>query len=99
MILTSLKFKKRPDPHAGGSRDDVRAHRRQHLPGRDAAAPALRLPSGSRLCELQHADSRAVPVRRGRASRRRRDGRLRLERGARDAARRLRRTQFGSNST
>ena len=75
------------DSHAGRSRSDVRPDRRQHLPRSDAAASALRVSPGSRLCGLRDADSRTLSVRRGGTSRRRRHGRRRLERRPRDAAR------------
>ena len=67
-------------------RNHVRLDRRQHFPRRDAAASALHVPPGSGIRELQHADQGPVHVRSGDASGRRRDGRLRLERGARDAS-------------
>jgi len=64
----------------------LRHHRRQYLPGSDDARPALRAAAGARLGRSSHSHRRSLSLRRGQPSRRRRDGRLRAQRGARDAA-------------
>ncbi len=46
------------DPQPARSGGDLQPDRRQHLPGRDGAAPAVHVPSGPRLCGLPHADPR-----------------------------------------
>ncbi len=71
---------------AARHRARVRAQRRQHLSGR-ADARAVVLPaSGAGVGAVSHADSRAVPVRVGHASRRRHHGRARPQRRARGAS-------------
>src|SRR5262249_17359304 len=69
-----------PDGHRGA----LRTHRREHLSGRDDARSALLPSPDRRLCGLPDAPCGTVPLRRGDASRRRRDGRVRVQRGPRD---------------
>ncbi len=75
-----------PGPQPAGHRGDVRIDRRQHLPGRDVAEQAVRVPPRTGVCELPHAGEAPLPVRLGGAPGRRRDGCAGHERGARDAA-------------
>src|SRR5712692_2958119 len=65
--------------HAARSRTDLRAQRRPHPSWRDVPRSALRVSSVDWLGAVSHADQWIVFVRRGNASRRRRDGRLRTE--------------------
>ena len=78
----------RPSPSAEPARPraDLRPHRRQHLPGSHAAAPTFQLATGGRLQRLPHAARGTVLVRQRGPPRRRRDRRLRQERGDGDAA-------------
>src|SRR5262245_16740251 len=70
--------------HATRHREDHRALRGQHLPGR-ARAPAALLPApGARVGQVPDADSWLLAVRRGHASGRRHHGRFGPSRGARD---------------
>ena len=73
-----------PGDHAGRHRAHRRPHRGQHLPGRALAAADVLPAAGAGVGAVPHADRRPLPVRRGHASRRRRDGRFRPQRGARD---------------
>ena len=69
-------------PHAGGSRDDVRPHRRSYLSRRAVARSALHDAARARLGAIPHADRRTLPLRRRHASRRRDHGCIRSQRGA-----------------
>src|SRR6266571_1376433 len=65
-------------------RAPLRPDGRQHLPGSDDPATALLPAPASRLRRLSIAHQGAVPLRRGDTSRRRRDGRVRVQCGERN---------------
>ena len=72
---------------AAGPRADLRAARRQHLPGRAGPGPDGVHAADAGAGAVRDAGRRPVPVRRGHAPGRRRDGRRRPQRGQADPAR------------
>ena len=74
-----------PDPHALGHRERGRADRGQYLPGRADPGSAAVQPSVPRLWPISRPLRRLLHVRLRHPSRRRRHGRARRQRGARDA--------------